>query len=754
VRSEQQCLSALFTVTPWGNAFYITDKPDTGDDAEVFSPHPEQRFFTQLMHARSGDDVLDLGTGSGILLIEAARRGARGRGIDISSRALDIARANALLNGVHDRVEFIEADITSPSLKDLWKAPDVVISNPPFEPVPDGFVRPLHSQGGDHGTKIISAMLDRIRECSESHKPKLIQLVLFSLGKRGVPPDLVQRLTEFSDSVVGYSHVQELLRPIRLDDYLALNFGGGRRGRGSQWLERLEAEGYNALHLIFSSTYLSCGPSGLEWSPYLHRSHSDECFVLPLCSPKRSGSRGDVGEAEISSEYLDALVESREQAMAGQTVDLNLANARVQNFFVSLLSCHALFNGCRPLAVIEVKRDSDLPTLQVATVLDTDRLTLRSLTQAELIDELANRYGGDSFAANVCDAIDDPLSAPEHAGTTHLGWFSEVVDSKGLVRIISELAAGTVQRFVVVGPEQSLLTPFRQRLLANVLSELAGIAKTVAVQSALDNYSLAHPLKHRVGSLLKEIQDAKRLVPSDNDLDELREQVSDVEALAKHLSVFSEFLNLLFYSVDRGATSTLSAISRDNLRFAEPEPLDLVKLLKEVALLARPYATSNNYVADLNFLQQIAVRIEPFFKTDRHGLVRWKSFFYEEILYEVVINAITHNVPGPEGRARIDISCGVIHDVEDSAERSVLIIGNSYFAPGDSKWAVDLNDWHTWPLEGPTGLTFLAGTLRNTDAGKLFYRHVTERSLGEDRSRRFEVALFLQGLVIGEVANG
>src|SRR5207249_505893 len=62
-----------FLVTPWNGAFYLTDFPDTGFREEVFSPHPEQVFLTRLLQTRMEDNVLDLCTGSGILLLEAAR---------------------------------------------------------------------------------------------------------------------------------------------------------------------------------------------------------------------------------------------------------------------------------------------------------------------------------------------------------------------------------------------------------------------------------------------------------------------------------------------------------------------------------------------------------------------------------------------------------------------------------------------------------------------------------------------------------
>ncbi len=57
-------------------------------------------------------DILDVGTGTGILAICAAKLGARAvTGIDIDPKAVEIAGKNIVINGVEDRVEIINRDI-------------------------------------------------------------------------------------------------------------------------------------------------------------------------------------------------------------------------------------------------------------------------------------------------------------------------------------------------------------------------------------------------------------------------------------------------------------------------------------------------------------------------------------------------------------------------------------------------------------------------------------------------------------------
>jgi ribosomal protein L11 methyltransferase len=79
-------------------------------------------------HLCPGDRVLDLGSGSGILTIAAAKLGAaRAIGIDTDAEANVVALRNAERNAVRDRVEFLEGDATH--LTCLLAPADLVLSN-------------------------------------------------------------------------------------------------------------------------------------------------------------------------------------------------------------------------------------------------------------------------------------------------------------------------------------------------------------------------------------------------------------------------------------------------------------------------------------------------------------------------------------------------------------------------------------------------------------------------------------------------
>jgi HemK-related putative methylase len=88
-------------------------------------------FASQLGADRiaSAMEVLDMGTGSGVCAIAAARHGARVCAVDISAAAVRCTQINALLNSLHDRIDVLQGDLFAPVQGRRF---DLVLFNPPF----------------------------------------------------------------------------------------------------------------------------------------------------------------------------------------------------------------------------------------------------------------------------------------------------------------------------------------------------------------------------------------------------------------------------------------------------------------------------------------------------------------------------------------------------------------------------------------------------------------------------------------------
>ncbi len=106
-----------------------------GVSSAVLTPRPETEVLVQtaLDHLPSDKQkprILDLGTGSGAILLAllTEKPEATGVGVDKSAEALVFARANGAALGFQDRIEWREGDWTN----GLEGAFDMIVSNPPY----------------------------------------------------------------------------------------------------------------------------------------------------------------------------------------------------------------------------------------------------------------------------------------------------------------------------------------------------------------------------------------------------------------------------------------------------------------------------------------------------------------------------------------------------------------------------------------------------------------------------------------------
>ncbi|AFV97872.1 MULTISPECIES: peptide chain release factor N(5)-glutamine methyltransferase [unclassified Sulfuricurvum] len=149
-------------VSFYSREFYI--------DEGALIPRPEtEHLIDEVLASVSLDDtmtVVEVGVGSGIISILLALHlpNARFIAVDISPRALAVARRNIEMFGLSERIELREGDLLSPIIEKI----DFLVSNPPYI----AHDAPLESNlsyepqnalfGGEIGDEMIRALLDEV----------------------------------------------------------------------------------------------------------------------------------------------------------------------------------------------------------------------------------------------------------------------------------------------------------------------------------------------------------------------------------------------------------------------------------------------------------------------------------------------------------------------------------------------------------------------------------------------------------------
>ena len=104
---------------------------------------------------------LDLCTGSGIQAILAAATTREVTAVELNEQAANAARFNAALNGVAERVHVVTGNLYAAAPAGPY---DLILSNPPFLPVPQGVHHAMCGNGGIDGMVVLRPLLEGIPE--------------------------------------------------------------------------------------------------------------------------------------------------------------------------------------------------------------------------------------------------------------------------------------------------------------------------------------------------------------------------------------------------------------------------------------------------------------------------------------------------------------------------------------------------------------------------------------------------------------
>ena len=193
----------------YGRRFYV--------NPAVMAPTPETESLCEAAirflqsHGVAAPRILDVGTGSGVIAVTLAAEldGAAVTAVDISDKALEVARRNACDLGVADQIDFRRSDFFS-AVRPHERF-DVILSNPPYiredeyptlqkEVLADPRIAML---GGKDGLDAIRAIIRQAPDYLAEHGR-----IMFEVGFGQV--DSVATLTRTDERYRTFSYLKDL----------------------------------------------------------------------------------------------------------------------------------------------------------------------------------------------------------------------------------------------------------------------------------------------------------------------------------------------------------------------------------------------------------------------------------------------------------------------------------------------------------------------------------------------------------------
>lgn len=106
----------------------------------VLIPRPETELLVEKViyfckeNELKSANIIDIGTGSGVVAISLAKyvEDARTVGVDISKKAVDVARKNLAEHSLEERVSIVNGSLLEQFIKRDINNIDIIVSNPPY----------------------------------------------------------------------------------------------------------------------------------------------------------------------------------------------------------------------------------------------------------------------------------------------------------------------------------------------------------------------------------------------------------------------------------------------------------------------------------------------------------------------------------------------------------------------------------------------------------------------------------------------
>ena len=179
-------------------------------DPEKFCFGVDAVLLADFVKVRPGENVLDLGTGNGIipLLLSAKTQAAHITGLEIQEDIVEMARRSVSHNGLNDRIDIVEGDIKEAA--DIFKPAffDVITTNPPYMLAEHGLRNPDDSRAiARH--EVLCSLDDILRESMKLmqdksrfymiHRPFRLTEIMIKMNYYKIEPKRIRFIHPYID---------------------------------------------------------------------------------------------------------------------------------------------------------------------------------------------------------------------------------------------------------------------------------------------------------------------------------------------------------------------------------------------------------------------------------------------------------------------------------------------------------------------------------------------------------------------------
>lgn len=179
-------------------------------NSKIFCFGMDAVLLSSYAVVNEGDNVLDLGTGNGVIpiLLKARTKGKHFTGLEIQDINVDMARRSVEYNQIQADVEIIQGDIKEASAIFGGASFDVVTTNPPYMNENHGLQNPeSHKAIARH--ELLCTLEDVVREAAKVlkpqgrffmvHRPHRLVEIFEQMRKYGIEPKRIRLVHPFID---------------------------------------------------------------------------------------------------------------------------------------------------------------------------------------------------------------------------------------------------------------------------------------------------------------------------------------------------------------------------------------------------------------------------------------------------------------------------------------------------------------------------------------------------------------------------